>query len=103
MNTSLERKGNILNRKFSRWNIFVQVTPQDEGQQRISLYDQCLDASDPARAIVTLSDVYALRLTVGDKVRYQQANTNFSVIVILIDITKLKIFTKKKLQIKKKK
>ena len=39
----------------------------------------------------------------GDKVRYQQANTNFSVIVILIDVTKLKIFTKKKLQIKKKK
>ena len=38
----------------------------------------------------------------GDKVRYQQANTNFSVIVILIDITKLKIFSKKKLQIKKK-
>lgn len=56
--------------KVSDQNIFVQVTPQDEGQQRISLYDQCLDASDPARAIVTLSDVYALRLAVGDKVRY---------------------------------
>ena len=45
--------------------------PQDEGQQRISLYDQCLDDSDPARAIVTLSGVHPLRLAVNDKVRYQ--------------------------------
>ncbi|XP_047146809.1 nuclear pore membrane glycoprotein 210 isoform X1 [Hydra vulgaris] len=53
----------------------IQVTPNEEGKLIIYLHDACLDAEMPAEARLLLSDVYALQLSVSDKVELDQKIT----------------------------